>query len=144
MKRDLKANWGGEIVRANMVSQIMEVEKMLFKGSCSKCNGVAYFSKMDGSPAFCPMCGEDAKDNWAQEKVVGSERSEQLESLVRELAEALQLYENWEAKLIMDDSLWQSASGLPFITQEVWDDLVAVQTERNKVLHKAKEVLGDE
>jgi hypothetical protein len=72
------------------------------------------------------------------------ERSEQLESLVRELAEALQLYENWEAKLIMDDSLWQSASGLPFITQEVWDDLVAVQGERNKVLHKAKEVLGDE
>ena len=49
------------------------------------------------------------------------ERSEQLESLVRELAEALQLYEN----------------------QEVWDDLVAVQVERNKVLHKAKEVLGD-
>jgi hypothetical protein len=69
------------------------------------------------------------------------ERSEQLESLVRELAEALQLYENWEAKVIMDDSLWQSASGLPFITQEVWDDLVAVQVERNKVLHKAKEVL---
>lgn len=72
------------------------------------------------------------------------ERSEQLESLVRELAEALQLYENWEAKVIMDDSLWQSASGLPFITQEVWDELVAVQTERNKVLHKVKEVLGDE
>ena len=43
-----------------------------------------------------------------------------------------------------DDSLWQSASGLPFITQEVWDDLVAVQVERNKVLHKTKEVLGDE
>jgi hypothetical protein len=70
------------------------------------------------------------------------ERSEQLESLVRELAEALQLYENWEAKVIMDDSLWQSASGLPFITQEVWDELVAIQTERNKVLYKAKEVLG--
>ena len=49
-----------------------------------------------------------------------------------------------EADLLMDNSLWQSASGLPFITQEVWDDLVAVQTERNKVLYKAKEVLGDE
>ena len=54
-------------MRTNMVSQIMEVEKMLFKGSCSKCNGVAYFSKMDGSPAFCPMCGEDSKNSWTQE-----------------------------------------------------------------------------
>lgn len=62
-------------MRTNMVSQIMEVEKLLFKGSCSKCNGVAYFSKIDGSPAFCPMCGEDAKDNWTQEKVVGMDEA---------------------------------------------------------------------
>ena len=89
---------------------------------------------------FC----RDKAELWLEQGVVELERSEQLESLVRELAEALQLYENWEAKLIMDDSLWQSASGLPFITQEVWDDLVAVQVERNKVLHKAKEVLGDD
>ena len=89
---------------------------------------------------FC----RDKAELWLEQGVVELERSEQLESLVRELAEALQLYENWEAKLIMDDSLWQSASGLPFITQEVWDDLVAVQAERNKVLHKAKEVLGND
>lgn len=86
----------------------------------------------------------DLAEKWLERALAEKERSEQLESLVRELAEALQLYENWEAKLIMDDSLWQSASGLPFITQEVWDELVAVQTERNKVLHKVKEVLGDE
>ncbi len=71
------------------------------------------------------------------------ERADKYEALVHELTEALQLYESWEAKVIMDNSLWQSASGLPFITQEVWDELVAIQTERNKVLHKAKEVLGD-
>jgi hypothetical protein len=85
---------------------------------------------------------ENNAEKWLEQGVVELERSEQLESLVRELAEALQLYENWEAKVIMDDSLWQSASGLPFITQEVWDELVAIQTERNKVLYKAKEVLG--
>ena len=89
---------------------------------------------------FC----RDKAELWLEQGVVELERAEQLESLVRELAEALQLYENWEAKVIMDDSLWQSASGLPIITQEVWDDLVAVQVERNKVLHKAKEVLRDE
>lgn len=71
-------------------------------------------------------------------------RADKAEALARELAEVLLLYEKWEADLLMDHSLWQSPSGLPFITQEVWDDLVAVQTERNKVLHKAKEVLGDE
>ena len=72
------------------------------------------------------------------------ERADKAEALARELAEVLLLYEKWEADLLMDNSLWQSASGLPFITQKVWDELVAVQTERNKVLYKAKEVLGDE
>ena len=72
------------------------------------------------------------------------ERADKAEALARELAEVLLLYEKWEADLLMDNSLWQSASGLPFITQKVWDELVAVQTERNKVLHKVKEVLGDE
>ena len=71
-------------------------------------------------------------------------RAHKAEALARELAEVLLLYEKWEADLLMDNSLWQSASGLPFITQEVWDELVAVQTERNKVLHKAKEVLDNE
>jgi len=107
-------NWGGEIVRTNMVSQIMEVEKMLFKGSCSKCNGVAYFSKMDGSPAFCPMCGEDAKDNWVQEKVVGMDEAG---FALRELVAAL-----------------QGVSGM----------LDYVQKRADKALTKAKEVLGDE
>jgi hypothetical protein len=72
------------------------------------------------------------------------ERALKAEALARELAEVLLLYEKWEADLLMDNSLWQSASGLPFITQEVWDELVAVQVERNKALHKVKEVLGDE
>ena len=80
-----------------------------------------------------------AREGWPH----AIERAIKAEALARELAEVLSLYEKWEADLLMDHSLWQSPSGLPFITQEVWDDLVAVQTERNKVLHKAKEVLGD-
>lgn len=76
-------------------------------------------------------------------EVLGEQkRVEQLESLVRELAEVLRLYERWEAEVIMDNSLWQSASGLPFITQEVWDELVAIQTERNRVLQKSREVVS--
>ena len=81
-----------------------------------------------------------AREGWPH----AIERALKAEALARELAEVLLLYEKWEADLLMDNSLWQSASGLPFITQEVWDDLVAVQVERNKVLHKAKEVLGDD
>jgi hypothetical protein len=81
-----------------------------------------------------------AREGWPH----AIERAIEAEALARELAEVLLLYEKWEADLLMDNSLWQSASGLPFITQEVWDELVAVQTERNKVLHKVKEVLGDE
>jgi hypothetical protein len=89
---------------------------------------------------FC----RDKAELWLEQGVVELERAEQLESLVRELAEALQLYENWEAKVIMDDSLWQFAPGLSSITQIAWYELVAIHTELNKVLHKAKEVLGDE
>ncbi len=127
-------------MRANMVSQIMEVEKMLFKGSCSKCNGVAYFSKMNGSPAFCPMCGEDAKDNWAQEKVVGMDEAG---FALRELVEVLKKHEQWEADFILDDKAWATVNGLPQFTQEVYDAWLELQTVRNKVLAKAKEVLGD-
>ena len=83
---------------------------------------------------------EKAREGWPH----AIERALETEALARELAEVLLLYEKWEADLLMDNSLWQSASGLPFITQEVWDELVAVQVERNKVLHKAKEWLGDE
>lgn len=39
---------------------------LLITGFCKKCQGTAYFSKMSGTPAFCPMCGEDAKNNWTQ------------------------------------------------------------------------------
>ena len=52
--------------------------------------------------------------------------------------------EKAEALLLMDNSLWQFAPGLSSITQIAWYELVAIHTELNKVLHKAKEVLGDE
>ena len=92
---------------------------------------------------FCREKAELWEELWLDQALAEKERADKAEALVRELVEVLSLYEKWEADLLMDHSLWQSPSGLPFITQEVWDDLVAVQTERNKVLHKAKEVLGD-
>ncbi len=36
------------------------------KGVCHKCKGMAVFNRMDGHPAFCPMCGVDTNNNWEQ------------------------------------------------------------------------------
>ena len=64
-----------------------------------------------------------AREGWPH----AIERALKAESLARELTEVLRLYEQWEADLLMDHSLWQSASGLPFITQEFYDRLLSIQ-----------------
>jgi len=42
--------------------------------------------------------------------------------------------EAWEAKLIMTDECWKN--GLPKLTQELYDEWIALQQERNKLLNR--------
>ena len=51
----------------------------------------------------------------------------------------LQRIETWEAKLIMEDAAWATATGLPCFTQELWDEWIGLQTERNRVLQRFRE-----
>jgi hypothetical protein len=48
--------------------------------------------------------------------------------------EVLKKYEDWEAELIRDDRCWQSGSN-PKLTSELWDKLIEIQGQRNKVLY---------
>jgi len=46
-------------------------------------------------------------------------------------------YEAWEAKLIRADDAWNSENGLPALNQELYDELMEIQTLRNTALEKA-------
>ena len=81
-----------------------------------------------------------AREGWPH----AIERAIKAEEIVQDLTRVLRLYEKWEIDLEADHALWQSASGLPFITQEVFDEWVRIQVVRNGILVKAEEVLGDE
>ena len=72
------------------------------------------------------------------------ERALEAEAFARELVEVLKKHEQWEADFMLDDKAWATVNGLPQFTQEVYDAWLEFQTVRNKVLVKAKEVLGDE
>ena len=81
-----------------------------------------------------------AREGWPH----AIERAIKAEALARELVEVLKKHEQWEADFILDDKAWATVNGLPQFTQEVYDAWLKFQTVRNKVLVKAKEVLGDE
>lgn len=57
--------------------------------------------------------------------------------LAKRLADAVAVlkgYETWEAALINCDAAWATRTGQPFPTEELYDGMMDLQHERNKVL----------
>jgi len=51
--------------------------------------------------------------------------------------EILKRYEQWEANLILSQEAWDGGLlTLPKLTQELWDELLEIQTLRNEILKK--------
>ncbi len=46
----------------------------------------------------------------------------------------LQDIEKWEAKWVLDDRSWSTSDGLPKLTQELYDEWIALQTRRNRII----------
>jgi hypothetical protein len=46
-------------------------------------------------------------------------------------------YEEWEAELISDNRCWEpeGMASNPRLTSELWDKLIEIQCQRNKVLY---------
>ena len=65
------------------------------------------------------------------------ERAIKAEALNKELAEALENYEQWEADLLLADDAWHNT--LPVFTQELYDKWMELQKKRNAILTKVKE-----
>ena len=98
------------------------------------------------SPEWEYFCREKAElwaELWLDQALAEKERADKAEALCRELVEVLKKHEQWEADFILDDKAWATVNGLPQFTQELYDAWLEFQTVRNKVLVKAKEVLGD-
>ena len=62
---------------------------------------------------------------WLQDKV---------NSAVEEQKVVLKKYEEWEAKLIMEDNCWEN--GLPELTQELFEEFLEIQELRNQAIRE--------
>ena len=62
----------------------------------------------------------------------------ELESLIQQAVEeqkaVLKRYEEWEAKLIMEDNCWKN--GLPELTQELFEEFLDIQESRNQAIRE--------
>ena len=103
---------------------------------CDKCGEFIEFTRL------CPLCAHYEKERLKRSAKKCEERARKAEELARELVEVLKKHEQWEADFILDDKAWATVNGLPQFTQELYDAWLEFQTVRNKVLVKAKEVLG--
>lgn len=56
----------------------------------------------------------------------------------KELIEISKLYEQWETDLINCEKAWNTLSGLPQLTRELYDKLIEIQNIRNNILKKMK------
>jgi hypothetical protein len=55
-----------------------------------------------------------------------------------ELAAVAKRYEAWEARLILCDEAWSGGvAPLPTLTDELWDELLEIQRDRNEAIGKA-------
>lgn len=55
-----------------------------------------------------------------------------------ELLAISEMYEKWETDLILTEKVWNTMSGLPQLTQELYDELIIIQGKRNNILKKIK------
>ena len=55
-----------------------------------------------------------------------------------ELLAISKMYENWETDLILNEKTWDTMSGLPQLTQKLYDKLIEIQSKRNAILKKIK------
>jgi hypothetical protein len=55
-----------------------------------------------------------------------------------DLAAVAKRYEAWEARLILCDEAWSGGvAPLPTLTEELWDELLEIQRDRNEAIGKA-------
>jgi len=59
-----------------------------------------------------------------------------INSAVEEQKAVLKKYEEWEAKLIMEDNCWEN--GLPELTQELFEEFLDIQELRNQAIREQK------
>jgi len=57
-----------------------------------------------------------------------------INSAVKEQKAVLKKYEEWEAKLIMEDNCWEN--GLPELTQELFEEFLEIQELRNQAIRE--------
>jgi hypothetical protein len=55
-----------------------------------------------------------------------------------ELLKISEMYEQWETNLINCEKAWETRSGLPTLTQELYDELIEIQNKRNAILKKIR------
>jgi hypothetical protein len=61
-----------------------------------------------------------------------------LMAAARDLLAFAEAHKAWEAKVAMCDEVWDTADGLPHLTQELQDEWTQLQTMRNAAVAKAK------
>jgi hypothetical protein len=83
-------------------------------------------AEVAGAPYLCDDRGENT---YANARLIAA---------APELAAVAKRYEAWEARLILCDEAWSGGvAPLPTLTEELWDELLEIQRDRNEALGKA-------
>lgn len=59
--------------------------------------------------------------------------------LKKKMFNLLKAYEEWEGGLILDDKAWEVGAEFPTLTQPLYDKMMELQKERNRVLKFVEE-----
>lgn len=63
-----------------------------------------------------------------------NEANMRLMAASKALASLAEAYEQWEAALIMSNEAWRGLKALPQLTEPLFDRLIELQAERNRIL----------
>lgn len=87
--------------------------------------------KNDLAASIATALAQARADGLEEAAKIADERTKALEAVAV-------AYERWEADLISDNDCWRDPSGLPSITEELWDRCVEIQSMRNEALGRFK------
>ena len=77
-----------------------------------------------------------SKEEYEAQQVRDKAEREELRRQRDELREVAERYEMWEYHLLEADAAWDTTDGLPHLTRALSDELIEIQTLRNKILRQ--------